>query len=107
MAVTPDERAAILDFLENYRKGNKTAAAPASVIDDNLTDKEIAYLKDSLERYRMRHKLIDNPEPKKQVSDEYIKAFEECIKDENKKRGKIKSLDEAYKKYQEKHKEVK
>lgn len=77
LAVTPEEKAAVLVFLDNYRNGKKDPE-PTSV---------------------------EKPEPVKTVktvSDEYIHAIEE-IQNE-KPRRKLRTLDEAYKEYQDRHK---
>lgn len=73
LAVTPEEKAAVLDFLENYR-ANKTKSEPAPA-------KKV-----------------------KTVSDEYINAVREIQNEQEKSRPKLRTLDEAFKEYQERHK---
>lgn len=76
LAVTPDEKAFLIKALEDYRAG-KTEPEPAPA---------------------------DKPAKVKKVSDEYIRAVEEIQKEQEQSRPKLRTLDEAFKEYQEKHK---
>jgi len=76
LAVTPDEKAFLIKALEDYRAG-KTEPEPAPT---------------------------DKPVKVKKVSDDYIRAVEEIQKEQEQSRPKLRTLDEAFKEYQEKHK---
>lgn len=139
LAVTPDEKAAVLDFLDNYRKTGKLEDIKAELapylkqIDDAFGNEEAArekwrqdmlrcnpaLLKYMLEYYKIfgieetiaaaRKKYIKPTieKPKKVktgVSDKYINAVREIQAEQEKSRPKLRTLDEAYKEYQDRHK---
>ena len=139
LAVTPDEKAAVIEFLDNYRKTGKLEDIKAELapylkqIDDAFGNEEAArekwrqdmlrcnpaLLKYMLEYYKIfgieetiaaaRKKYIKPTieKPKKVKtgdSDKYINAVREIQAEQEKSRPKLRTLDEAYKEYQEKHK---
>lgn len=133
IAVTPEEKAAVLDFLENYRKSGKLEnikeelAPYLKQIDDAFEDDEAAREKwrkrmlnvnPALYPYMLEHFKIFGIEesiaaarnqyittieiPDKKLANEYKKAVQEVQKEQP--RRKLRTLDEAYKEYQERHK---
>lgn len=136
LAVTPDEKAAVLDFLDNYRKFGKLESIKEELapylkqIDDGFGNDEAAREKwrkrmlnvnPALYPYMLEHFKIFGIEesiaaarkqyikptiekPVKKVSDEYINAVQEIQKEQEKSRPKLRTLDEAFKEYQDRHK---
>lgn len=132
IAVTPDEKAAVIEFLENYRKTGKLEDIKAELapylrkIDDGFENDNKArekwrqdmlrcnpaLLKYMLDYFKLfgvegtiiaaREKYSEKCSKPSKVPDEYIQAVEKIQNEQP--RRKLRTLDEAYKEYQEKHK---